>query len=68
MCKLTCCRNHLFPLFFLQFRHRRRQASFPNDVAARTTQHNNQFGVEAAAPTDLMPTRMLIVTSSEGYR
>ncbi len=61
MCKLTCCRNHLFPLFFLWFSRRCRHASFPNEVAARTTRHNNQFGVEAAVPTALMPTMMLIV-------
>jgi hypothetical protein len=32
------------------------------------TQHNDQFGMEAAAPMALMPTRMLIVTSLESYR
>ncbi len=68
MCKLTCCRNRLLPLFLLLFRHRRHHASFPTDVAARTTRHNNQFGVEAAAPMALMPMMMLIVTLSEGYR
>jgi hypothetical protein len=68
MCKLTCCKNCLFPLFFLLFHRRRHHASFPNDVAARKTQHNNQFGVEAAAPMALMPTMMLIVILSEGYR
>jgi hypothetical protein len=67
MCKLTCCRNHLLPLFLILFCHRCHHALFPNDVAARTTQHNNQFGVEAAAPTASMPTMMLIVTLSEGY-
>jgi hypothetical protein len=51
MCKLTCCRNHLFPLFLLLFCCRRHHASFHNDVgAAQRTQHNNQFGVGAAAP------------------
>jgi hypothetical protein len=40
--------------------------SFINDVAARTMQHNNQFGVEAAAPMALMPMMMLIITLSEG--
>jgi hypothetical protein len=68
MCKLTCCRNHLLPLFLLLFCCRRHHASFPNDVAARTMRHNNQFGVEAAAPMALMLTMMLVVTSSEGYR
>jgi hypothetical protein len=68
MCKLTCCRNCLLPLFLLLFRRRRHHASFPNDVAARMTRHNNQFGVEAATPTAPMPRMMLIVTSSEGYR
>jgi hypothetical protein len=67
MCKLTCCRNCLLPLFFLLFCHRRHHASFPNDVAARTTRHNNQFGVEAAMPTAPMPMIMLIVPLSEGY-
>jgi hypothetical protein len=67
MCKLTCCRNHLLPLFFLLFCRRHHHASFPNEVAAWTMQHNNQFGMEAAAPTALMPRMMLIVTSSEGY-
>jgi hypothetical protein len=67
MCKLTCCRNRLLPLFLLLFCRRHRHASFPNDVAARTTRHNNQFGVEAAAPTAPMPTMMLILTLSEGY-
>ncbi len=68
MCKLTCCRNCLLPLFLLLFCRRRHHASFLNDVAARTMQHNNQFGVEAATPMAPMPTMMLIVTSSEGYR
>jgi hypothetical protein len=36
-------------------------------IAAWTTQHNNQFSMEAAAPMAPMPTMMLIVTSSEGY-
>jgi hypothetical protein len=67
MCKLTCCRNRLLPLFLLLFCRRRHHASFPNDVAARTMRHNNQFSVEAAVPMALMPTMMLIVTSSEGY-
>jgi hypothetical protein len=68
MCKLTCCRNRLLPLFFFLFCRCRHHTSSPNDVAAQTAQHNNQFGVEAAAPTTPMPTMMLIVTSSEGYR
>jgi hypothetical protein len=68
MCKLTCCRNCLLLLFLLLFCRRRHHASFPNDFAGRTTQHNNQFGVKSAAPTALMPTMMLIVTLSEGYR
>jgi hypothetical protein len=68
MCKLTCCRNSLLPLFLLLFHRRLQHASFPNDVAARTTRHNNQFGVKAATPTDSMLTMMLIITSSEGYR
>jgi hypothetical protein len=69
MCNLTCCRNHLVLLFFLRFCPRCRcHAPFPNDVAARTTRHNDQFGVEAAARTALMPMRMLLVTSLEGYR
>jgi hypothetical protein len=67
MCKLTFFRNHLLPLFFLLFCRRHHHASFPNDVAARMTQHNNQFGVEATMPTAPMPTMMLTVTSSEGY-
>ncbi len=67
MCKLTCCRNCLLLLFLLLFRRRRHHTSFPNDVAARTAQHNNQFGMEAAAPTAPMLTMMLIVTLSEGY-
>jgi hypothetical protein len=68
MCKLTCCRNHLLPLFLLLFCRRRHQASFPNDVAARTTQHNSQYGVEAAAPRAPMLTMILINTMSERYR
>ncbi len=68
MYKLTCCRNCLLLLFLVLFCCCRHHSSFPNDVAARTTQHNNQFGVEAAAPTAPMPTMMLIITSSEGYR
>jgi hypothetical protein len=68
MCKLTCCRNRLLPLFLLLFHRRRHHASFPNDVAARTMRHNNQFGMEAATPTAPMLTMMLIVTLSEGYR
>jgi hypothetical protein len=67
MCKLTCCRNCLLPLFFLLFCCRHHHASFPNYLAARTMQHNNQFGMEAAAMTAPMPTMMLIVTLSEGY-
>ncbi len=67
MCKLTCWKNRLLPLFLLLFCHRHHHASFPNDVAARATQHNNQFGVEAATPMAPMPMIMLIVTSSEGY-
>jgi hypothetical protein len=67
MCKLTCCRNRLTPLFFLLFCRRYHHASFPNDVAARMTRLNNQFGMEAAASTAPMPTMMLIVTLSEGY-
>ncbi len=67
MCKLTCCRNCLLPLFLLLFCRHRHHASFPNDVAAQTTRHNNQFGMEAATPTAPMPMMMLIVTSSEGY-
>ncbi len=43
------------------------QASFPNDVAARTTWHKEQFGMEATMLTALMLTRMLIVISLEGY-
>ncbi len=68
MCKLTCCRNHLLPLFFLLFRRRRHHASLPTDVAARTMWHSNHFNVEAATPMALMLTMMLIVTLSEGYR
>jgi hypothetical protein len=68
MCKLTCCRNRLLLLFFLLFCCRRHHASFPNDVAAWTTWHNNQFGVEAALLAAPMTTMILIVTSSEGYR
>jgi hypothetical protein len=68
MCKLTCCRNRLHPLFLILFCRRRHHASFPNDASARTTQDNNQFGMEAATPMALMPTMMLIITSSEGYR
>ncbi len=67
MCKLTCCMNCLLPVFFLLFCHRRHHASFPNDVAAWTTQHNNQCGVEAVAPTTPMLRMMLIITLSEGY-
>jgi hypothetical protein len=36
-------------------------ASFPNDVAVWATWHNSHIGVEAAAPTAQMPTRMLLV-------
>ncbi len=68
MCKLACCRNHLLPLFLLLFRCRCHHTSFPNDVAAWMMQQNNKFGMEAAAPTAPMPTMMLIVTLSEGYR
>jgi hypothetical protein len=68
MCKLTCFRNRLLPLFFLLFCYHHHHTSFPTDVAARTTRHNNQFGVEASAPTAPMPMMMLIVTSSEWYR
>jgi hypothetical protein len=68
MCKVTCCRNCLLPLFFLLFCHCRHHASFPDDVAAWMAQHNNQFGMEAAVPMALMPMIMLIVTLSEGYR
>ncbi len=39
-----------------------RHSSFPHNVPSRTTQHNNQFGVEAAEPTALMLEGMLIVT------
>ncbi len=67
MCKITCCRNRLLPLFFLLFCRRLHHASFPNDVAALTTRQNNQFGMEAAAPTAPMPMMMLMVTLSEGY-
>ncbi len=66
--QITCCRNRLLPLFFLLFCRSRHHASFPNGVAARTTQHNNQFGMVAAVLTAPMPMMMLIVTSSEGYR
>ncbi len=59
--KLTCCRNHLLPLFFLLFCRRRNHASFPNNVAARTTRQNNQFVEEAAVLTAPIPTMMLII-------
>ncbi len=59
-----CCRNCLLPLFFLLFCLHRHHASVPHDVPSRTTQHNNQFGEEAAEPMALMPEGMLIVTLS----
>jgi hypothetical protein len=62
MCKLTCCRICLLPLFFLLFSRHLRHASFPHNVPSRTTQHNNQFGVEAAELTAPMPEGMLIIT------
>jgi hypothetical protein len=60
----ACCTNHLLPLFFLLFCRHRHHASFPHDVPSRTTQHNDQFGEEAAEPMALMPEGMLIVTLS----
>jgi hypothetical protein len=58
----VCCRNRLLPLFFLLFCCHRHHASFPHNVPSRTTQHNKQFGKEAAKPTAPMPEGMLIVT------
>jgi hypothetical protein len=63
-CRKTCL---LVLLFLLFCRRRHRHASFPNYIAARTIWHNGQFGMEDVPPTALMPTRMLIVTSLEGY-
>ncbi len=60
----ACCRNHLLPLFFLLFCRHHHHASFPHDVPSRTTQHNNQFGEEAAKPMAPMPEGKLIVTLS----
>ncbi len=42
MCKLTCCRNCLFPLLFLRFCCRHHHASFPNDVAAHCPDNATQ--------------------------
>ncbi len=60
----ACCKNRLLPLFFLLFCCHRHYAPFPHDVPSWTTQHNNQFGKEAAKPTAPMPEGMLIVTLS----
>jgi hypothetical protein len=63
-CRKTC----LLVLIILNYcRHRHRQALFSNDVAACTTWHNDQFIVKAAAPMAPTMTRMLIITSPEGY-
>jgi hypothetical protein len=48
-------------LFLLFFRHHR-HASFTHNVPSWTTQHNDQFGIEAAKPMAPMPAGMLIVT------
>ncbi len=62
----SCWKTHL-PVLFLLFCCHRCHASFPNDVAAQTTRHNNQFAMEATASTAPMQMRMLIVTFSQGY-
>jgi hypothetical protein len=62
MCKLTCCRNCLLPLFFLLFCRHLRHTSFTHNVSSRRMQHNDQFGVEVAKLMALMPEGMLIVT------
>jgi hypothetical protein len=62
LCKKTC-----LLVLFLLFYHRHRHASFHSYDAARTMWHNDQFGMEAAAPMAPMLTRMLIVTLLEGY-
>ena len=68
MHEVPLCRKTCLLILFLLFCHCRRHASFPKSVAAWTTWHNDQFGMEAAKPTALMLMWMLIVTSSEGYR
>ncbi len=67
MSEVPLCRKSCLIVLFLLFCHRRRHASFPNDVASQILQHNNHFDVEAATPTAPMPTRMLIAASLEGY-
>jgi hypothetical protein len=62
MCKLTCCGNRLLLLFFLLFCCHLHHSSFPHNVPSRTTQHNDQFGIEAAKLMAPMPEGMLIVT------
>ncbi len=64
----ACCRNHLLPLFILLFCRHRRHTSFPHNVPSRTTQHNDQFGKEAAKPTAPMPKGMLTATLSGKHR
>jgi hypothetical protein len=55
-------------VLYLLFCCRGCHISFPNDVAAQTGEHINQFGImEATVPMAPVPTRMLIVTSLEGY-
>jgi hypothetical protein len=64
----ACCRNPLLPLFFLLFCRHHRHASFSHNVPSRMTQHNDQFGVEAAKPTAPMLEGMLIITLSGKHR
>jgi hypothetical protein len=67
MCKVQSWRKTCLLVLFLLFHHHRRHTSYPNDVPARMMWHNDQFVMEATAPTAPMPTRMLIVILLEGY-
>jgi hypothetical protein len=67
MCKVPACRKTFFLVPFLLLCCRHHGTSLPDDVATQKTRHTNQFGVEAAALMAPTPTRMLVLTSSEGY-
>jgi hypothetical protein len=64
MCEFVCYRNHHVPLLFLPFCQHRCHTSFPHDVPAQITRHNDRSGIEASEPTARMPTGTLFLASS----
>ncbi len=66
---MFCMATNLHFLFlFILFHCHHCHASHPHNISFWTTQHNDQFGIEATEPTAPMPVRMLIVTLSGRHR